>query len=120
MARRIRVNQEPYNGFLPPSQIPQLNPVNTYYTTDSRCKRYFCAVCGDCHPVNTDCTQRITEWLTGTTLPDSLHRSLEANIIDSYTQMRFKKAKQVEKSACDIVYMESERRKNEANALSPC
>ncbi|KAF7259430.1 hypothetical protein EG68_03327 [Paragonimus skrjabini miyazakii] len=120
MARRVGVNEEPYNGFLPPSQIPQLNPTNMYYTTDSRCKRYFCAVCGDCHPVNMDCTQRISEWLTGTTMPDALHRSLEANIIDDYTQTRFKQVRQVDNSPCTITYKENERRKKEANALNLC
>ncbi|CAH8851380.1 unnamed protein product [Trichobilharzia szidati] len=93
MTRRVDVNSEPYAAYLAPSQIPQINPTNVFYTTDGQCKRYYCAVCGECHPVNTHRTQRLTEWLTGTTLPDALHRSSEAKIIDDFTQLRFHQAR---------------------------
>ncbi|KAA0201192.1 hypothetical protein FBUS_09859 [Fasciolopsis buskii] len=120
MARRVNVNDEPYAGFLPESQIPQCLPNNIYYTTDSRCKRYFCAVCSDCHPVNVDETQRLTEWLTGRTLPDALHRSKEADIIDNYTQMRFKLAREIDNHPCTITYHAIKEVKEKANALHSC
>ncbi|TPP59956.1 hypothetical protein FGIG_02880 [Fasciola gigantica] len=120
MARRVNVNDEPYAGFLPESQIPQCLPNNMFFTADSRCKRYFCAICGECHPVNANQTQRLTEWLNGTTLPDALHRSTEANIIDSYTQMRFKLARESDNHPCTTAYQAIKKVKERANALHSC
>ncbi|KAF8560806.1 hypothetical protein P879_08640 [Paragonimus westermani] len=120
MARLVGENDETYDGFLAPDQTPQRNLTNMYHTTDSRCKRYFCAVCRDCHSVDTDCTQRITEWLTGTTMSDALHRSLEANMIDDYTLTRFKQVRQVDNTARTFGYKENESRKKEASALTLC
>ncbi|CAH8620824.1 unnamed protein product [Dicrocoelium dendriticum] len=120
MAHSTSTNCGPYDGYIPASQLPHRNQKNMFYVTDSRCKRYFCAVCGDCHPVQNDCAQRVTEWLTGTTLPDALHRSLEASIVDNYTYMRFKEARRVDDNPCSVLYEESERRKRAAKALTEC
>ncbi|CAL8090782.1 unnamed protein product [Calicophoron daubneyi] len=120
MARRTNVNEEPYAGFIPPSQIDQCKPTNMFYTADSKCKRYFCAVCGDCHPVNSSRCQRITEWLTGTTMPDALYRSREANIIDEFTQLRFKEVRRVDDNPCVIADARIEQMKKKANALHTC
>ncbi|VDP20861.1 unnamed protein product [Echinostoma caproni] len=120
MARRINVNEEPYAGFLPETQIPQCNPTNTFHTTDARCKRYCCAVCGECHPVTASQTQRLTEWLTGVSLPDALHRSTEAKLIDDYTQTRFRQAREIDNNPCTIAQRAIDKINKSANAFHPC
>ncbi|KAA0184488.1 hypothetical protein FBUS_10781, partial [Fasciolopsis buskii] len=81
----------------PTVRSSSLAPPPQFYTTNSgmKCRRYCCAVCGPkalvnwCHGTPTQLAagreQRRLEWITGTTLPDSLSRARTAQLIrDDY------------------------------------
>ncbi|VDD74476.1 unnamed protein product [Mesocestoides corti] len=78
-------------GFTFKEQLAQTKPKNAFYTTEfgTKCHRYYCAACGECHPMNECASRRLVEHITGTGLPDAAFRASEAYVIDDYVQGKF-------------------------------